>query len=234
MIENLLTILNNAKVIDLSQTFEEGMPVAPSHPKFYQNEVDSIKKGDVSYLNVLTIGEHCGTHVDAQNHFVDDGEPIDKMPLQQLVGRGVVIDIAALPDNGVATLEMIMDWEKTNGKIRQNDIVLFYTGHEKYWALKPDYAPFMSNWRGLSREGAEYLRDIGVKAVGTDSMALDAFKPECGGYPAHDALLGANIPILENIANLKLLTKPFVFMAFPLKIKHGSASPLRAVAYMES
>ncbi len=232
MNQSLLALLNKGKMIDLSQTFEEGMPVWFTHPRFYQNEVDSIEKGDVSYLNQLIMGEHCGTHVDAQNHFVAGGQTIAQMPLEQLIGRGVVIDIAHLPDNGVATVELIECWEKENGKIQKDDIVFFYTGHEQYWGVKPNFDKFMSNWRGLSKEGAEYLRAIGVKAVGSDAMALDAFVNE--GHPAHCVLLGANIPIIENVANLKKIQGEFVFFALPLKIKNGSASPLRAVAYVSA
>ena len=227
----LLKLINTQKIIDLSQTFEEGMPVWFTHPRFYQNEVDSLDKGDVSYLNQLTMGEHCGTHVDAQNHFVSGGYTIAEMPLNQLIGRGIIIDIAHLPDNGVATVELIRQWEQENGKIQKDDIVCFYTGHEQYWGVKPHYEKFMSDWRGLSKEGAEYLRDLGVKAVGSDAMALDAFVNE--GHPAHCVLLGAGIPIIENIANLKKITGTFIFAALPLKIKNGSASPLRAIALVD-
>lgn len=228
---DLLSLLNQHKIIDLSHTFEEDMPVWFTHPRFYQNEVDSLEKGDISYLNQIIMGEHCGTHVDAQSHFVKDGYAIDEMPLDQLVGQGRVIDISHLPDNGTATPSMIQAWEQESGMINKNDIVCFYTGHEAYWGIKPNYEKFMSNWRGLSKEGALYLKDKGVKAVGTDAMALDAFIND-GTHPAHQVLLGVGIPIIENLANLTKLGPTFIFMAFSLKIKYGSASPLRAVAYI--
>lgn len=226
---NILELINSSTILDLSQTFEEGMPVWFTHPRFYQNEVESLEKGDVSYLNQLIMGEHCGSHVDAQNHFIKNGYTIAEMKLDQLIGEGIVIDISYLPDNGVATVDIITSWEKSNKKIGKNNIVFFYTGHDKYWSLKPNYTKFMSDWRGLSREGAEYLRNIGVKAIGTDAMSIDAFVND--GNPAHEVILGAGIPILENIANLsKLFTQHFLFIALPLKIKNGSASPIRPIA----
>lgn len=225
----IFELINSSTILDLSQTFEEGMPVWFTHPRFYQNEVESLEKGDVSYLNQLIMGEHCGSHVDAQNHFIKNGYTIAEMKLDQLIGEGIVIDISNLPDNGVATVDIITSWEKSNKKIENNNIVFFYTGHDKYWSLKPNHTKFMSNWRGLSREGAEYLKNIGVKAVGTDAMSIDAFVND--GNPAHEVILGAGIPIIENIANLsKLFTQPFLFVALPLKIKNGSASPIRAIA----
>ncbi|QIQ20795.1 cyclase family protein [Zophobihabitans entericus] len=83
----------------------------------------------------------------------------------------------------------------------------------------------------MGKDGAEYLRDKDIKAVGTDAIAIDA--TEHGDHPAHYTLLGANIAIIENLTNLKQLTQPFIFLAFPLKIKQGSVSPIRAVAFIE-
>ncbi|MHC5226306.1 cyclase family protein [Ignatzschineria sp. LJL83] len=229
--DSLLSLLNKYSIIDLSHSLEEGMPVWFTHPKFYQNEVDSLEKKDVSYLNQLILGEHCGTHVDAQSHFIKNGWNIDEMPLDQLVGRAYVIDISNLPDNGVATKTLIQEWEQENISVQKDDIVCFYTGQEKYWGLKPDHQKFMVDWRGLSKDGAMYLQSKGVKAVGTDAMALDAFEND-GTHPAHQVLLGAGIPIIENLAHLSDLKGEFLFMAFPLKIKQGSASPMRAIAYI--
>lgn len=229
--KELLALLNKHRSIDLSHTFEEGMPVWFTHPRFFQNEIDSLEKGDISHLNQLIMGEHCGTHVDAQNHFVKDGWSIDEMPLKQLISKAYVIDISWLSDNGVATKALIQDWEQKNFTIAKDDIVCFYTGHEAYWGTKPNHEKFMSNWRGVSKDGALYLKEKGVKAVGTDSMALDAFEND-GTHPAHQVLLGAGIPIIENLANLTKLEGSFIFVALPLKIKNGSASPLRAIAYI--
>lgn len=229
MNNELLNLLSHSNIIDLSHTLEGGMPVSSTHPHYAQNEIDSISKGDISYFNQIIMGEHCGTHVDAQNHFIKDGYSVAEMNLNQLIGRGLIIDIAHLPDNGIATIEIIQSWESNNYKIEKDDIIFFYTGHEKYWGIKPNFEKFLINWRGLSKQGAEYLRDIGVKAVGTDAMALDAFVND-GTHPAHQVLLSAGIPILENIANLKTINEPFTFIALPLKIKKGSASPLRAIA----
>ncbi|MFK3707368.1 hypothetical protein ACI2JR_20950 [Klebsiella sp. NPDC088457] len=59
-------------------------------------------------------------------------------------------------------------------------------------------------------------------------MTIDAFVHE--GYPAHDVFLNREILIIENLTQLRQLPNQFIFLALPLKIKGGSASPIRAVA----
>ena len=123
---------------------------------------------------------------------------------------------------------MITAWEATYGPIQAGDIVMFDVGYARHWGLKPAYAPFMSDWPGLSGEGAEYLVKRKVKAVGTDAMALDAFGQDAA--PAHAALLGNEVLIIENLTNLDKIKDFCLFIALPLKIKGGSGSPIRAIA----
>ncbi|MBX6764270.1 MAG: cyclase family protein, partial [Rubrobacteraceae bacterium] len=49
-------------------------------------------------------------------------------------------------------------------------------------------------------------------------------------FPAHHTLLGNEVYIVENLANLRSLPPFCMFMAFPLKIRGGSGSPVRALA----
>ncbi|AHF80519.1 cyclase family protein [Thermococcus paralvinellae] len=85
---------------------------------------------------------------------------------------------------------------------------------------------FYSRGRELSVELAEFLVNAKIKAVGTDGMSI-------GNEEVHRTLLSAEIPIFENLTNLeKLSGKNFTFIAFPLKIKNGSGSPVRAIALL--
>ena len=59
-------------------------------------------------------------------------------------------------------------------------------------------------------------------------MAVDA-----GGTkenPAHHALLGNEVYVVENLKNLDRLPPFCLFVALPLKIRGGSGSPVRAIA----
>ena len=70
-----------------------------------------------------------------------------------------------------------------------------------------------------------------IAAGGTDTLGLD-----CSGsteIPAHTTFLVNNILIMENLTNLDSLPLRFNFVAIPLKIKKGTASPIRALAFIE-
>jgi len=41
------------------------------------------------------MAEHGGTHIDAPIHFSKDGQTLDQVPIERLVGTGVRIDVTA-------------------------------------------------------------------------------------------------------------------------------------------
>lgn len=140
----------------------------------------------------------------------------------------VIIDMSDIPASKTLSAEKIQHWEKENRDIRKGDIVIFFTGYQYKWALRPNQSDFLCNWPGISRQAAEYLAGKEICAVGTDAMTVDAFVHE--NYPAHDVFLSRDILIIENLTNLDKLPPCFSFIALPLKIANGSASPIRALA----
>ena len=228
MNSELLKALRQCELIELNHTYEAAMPVWPTHPKFLLADSETYAAGDGNYNNLLQMGDHCGTHVDSPSHFIPTGNTIEQVDVRQLIGRGVKIDVSDYPDDTEITIAMIQSWENRNGDIQPDDIVLFRTGQDKKWRLRPDHKPFLSDWSGLSGAGAEYLLAKGVNVIGSDAMSLDAWSNHT--YPSHQIILGAGKLIMENLANLDKVPETFIFMALPLRIKGGSASPVRAVA----
>src|SRR3712207_5011569 len=49
---------------------------------------------------VATIS-HIGTHIEAPYHCVEDGRDLGSIPLEQLVGEAVVLDLSALPPDSL-------------------------------------------------------------------------------------------------------------------------------------
>ena len=93
----LLAKLRGLRVIDLSQTLEEHMPHFPTHSMFFHNLWSSYEHGGRSLHYQLVMHEHNGTHVDAPAHFLSNAAPeahvtIERVPLTQLMGRGVRVD----------------------------------------------------------------------------------------------------------------------------------------------
>ena len=188
--------------------------------------------------------EHGGTHIDAPIHFAKEGNTLDQIPLEKLVGRGIVIDVSQkLNKDYQITTSDITSWEKKNGKIKDDSILLLYTGHSKYWPNKLEYLGTNKigiegvkelHFPGLHPDAAKWLvENRKIKAIGLDTPSIDYGQSQ--SFECHQILLEKNIPIFENVANLnKLPPKDVKIIALPMKIKGGSGGPLRIVARVKN
>jgi len=223
--------LRNFWWVDLSHTLEEGIPSWATHARFGQVLYESYELGDVARHYGLVMSEHTGTHMDAPLHFIAEGPAhygIDEVPLDRLAGRAATITAPELPPGGLLSAGHVKDWEEVHGTIEERDRVLVRYGWDRRWSTGPEGTSFLRDWPGLSGDAAEYLVEKGVSLVGCDTLAVDAFASE--ENPAHYALLGNEVYIVENLRNLDLLPPWSFFMAFPIRVKGGSGSPVRAVA----
>jgi kynurenine formamidase len=206
-------------------TLKTGTPVFPGYPTPIVHKWTSIREHGY-YSNLLMFVEHTGTHVDVPAHFIEDGDTVDKVPLGKFMGKGVVIDVSNLGEKSKITKNVIeKSLREQSVSIGPGWVVLFYTGYDKK-AGSPEWF----NHPGLSEDGALFLAEKDINAVGIDAPSID-HEP----YPGHKILLRQGIVIYENLTNLKeLIGKPgFRFIGLPLLIKNGSASPVRAIAILE-
>ena len=86
---------------------------------------------------------------------------------------------------------------------------------------------------GPTAEAIQYLIDKGIIGWGSETVGTDA--GSAGGmtppFPAHNLMHKNNRYGLASLCNLdKLPPKGAVIIAAPLKIKHGTGSPLRVLA----
>ncbi len=228
-LETWLQLLADAEWVDLSHTLEEGIPAWPTHARFGRIPYAQQAWGDAANHNGLTLSEHSGTHVDAPCHFIPGAAAIHQLPPTALVGRAVTLDLRGLAGGqavSLARLEAAL--QATGTTLRPGDVVLCHFGWHRHWALGAAGRPYTASWPGLSGEAAQRLAAAGVRAVGVDTLAVDA--AGAAGDPAHHALLGCGVLILENLTQLDRLPPVSLFVALPLKIRDGTASPMRAVA----
>lgn len=233
---SMLDTLRGKRVVDLSQALEEHMPHYPTHSKFFHNLWGSYWHGERSLTYQLTLNEHSGTHVDAPAHFISDAKPgvhvtIDRVPPTRLIGRGVRIDCRKFKEGDLVSRDFVTEWENSHGQILAEDIVLFNFGWSEYWALRPKSKRYIEGWPGVSMDLATYLIEKSVGALGVDTLSPDA--PEAlRTSPIHPVVLEKQVLIIENLCNLSELPDFFLFMALPLKIRDGSGSPIRAIAFV--
>jgi kynurenine formamidase len=172
--------------------------------------------------------------VDAPAHYLTTTRPeahvtIENVPLTQLMGRGVRIDCRRITAGQYVSKSHVTEWEAQHGTIETGDIVLFDFGWDANWKPRPHDQDYIQNWPGVSMEVAEYLLSKKAAAIGVDTLSPDT--PEAlRGKPIHPVVLEKQMLLIENLCNLDKLPDFFLFLAFPLKIREGSGSPIRAVA----
>jgi kynurenine formamidase len=231
--KQLSDLLSSMKVIDLSHTYEEDMPVVLSHSRYFHTLWDSFETGSIALAYQLIMNEHCGTHMDATAHFIQEGHEahryMDETPVTQFFGRALTLDFSHYTENDNVSAAEIEQWEKENQPIEAGDIVFFRFAWDRYWVPRSSSLQFSKAWPGISGEAAEYLVKRGVKVVGCDAIAIDGSSSP--GAPAHYALLGSGVNIVENLTRLDEIMGESVAFIAPLKVKQGSGAPMRAIAF---
>jgi len=186
--------------------------------------------------------EHGGTHIDAPVHFAEGANPVNEIPLDQLIGDAVVIDVSRAVEvdrDHLISVADISQWEEQHGAIPEASIVLFRTGFGQFWPdaekylgtpLRGEEGAAQLSFPGLDPLAADWLMlNRRIKAVGIDTASIDRGKSTHFG--AHVALMSHNVPAFENVANLDRLPATGVFViALPVKIRGGSGGPLRIIA----
>ena len=234
----------NGRVIDLTYAFSEETIYWPTAKSFTLEKVadGETPAGFYYAANNFTAAEHGGTHLDAPVHFSKGKFTSDQIPLEQLLGAAIVVDVSASAATnrdyqvGVADFEA---WEQAHGKIPDKAIVLLRTGYGKFWPNREQYlgtsevgaeAVAKLHFPGLHPEAAKWLvSNRKISAIGLDTPSIDYGQSTL--FESHVTLFGANIPAFENVANLdQLLAQGAFVIALPMKIKGGSGGPLRVIA----
>jgi kynurenine formamidase len=232
--------------VDLTHEFSPETIYWPTSGDF-QLEVlsDGITASGYYYAaNRFCTAEHGGTHLDAPVHFAQGQRTVEAIPVEQLIGPAVVVDVTkrALADRDYrVTVEDLTGWEVAHGRIPDGAIVLLRTGYGAFW---PDRQRYLGTERrgeealselhfpGLHPNAAQWLvtnRDIG--AIGIDTASIDTGQSTL--YETHRILGARNIAVLENVAALERLPSTgALVIALPMKIKGGSGAPVRIVARM--
>lgn len=230
--------------IDLTHELSEEAVFWPTANRFHMTTdfEGHTEQGFFYSAYSFTTAEHGGTHIDAPVHFAEGKNHVNEIPLEQLIGTAVVIDVTdrAQEDRdhrvSVADFEA---WENTHGTIPDQAIVLLKTGFGQYW---PDAERYLGTARrgpeavaelsfpGLAPAAASWLMDQRrIKAVGIDTASIDYGKST--HFETHVALMNRNVPAFENVANLDRLPATGVYVvALPVKIRGGSGGPLRIIA----
>jgi len=254
------------RIYDLAVRLEPGMARHPAHPPFsftlMKRHQDHPYPGGITACSeMITMGGHVGTHVDALGHIACCGEihggreildahtiqggleigSIEEVP--PLIGPGHLVDAEALfgrpltPADGIGPDELER-WFAQHAEPGPGSIVLFRTGWMRYWDEPDRYIGLATGLPGLTRAGAEWLSARLILAAGSDTMNLEHKIAGVVSLQVHvHFLVERGIYIMESM-NLERLAADgvtdFHFVAAPLRVAGGTGSPLRPLAIVSS
>ena len=226
--------------VDLSREIFHRTQTHPSHPPVvmtvWNDHSEKKVAGNTTFTSKalsIAMSDHVGTHVDAPVHF--DARPgalsIDQVPLETFYTEAICLDLSHVPlKHAITVAEMEAALAASGQEIKPSDTVLIWMATNERLLGKPGY---LHDFPGLSLPAVHWLADQGIGMFG-----VEAISPAPEGEPnfqAHMACAERGITHMECLANLdKLVGRGrFRFIGFPLRIRGGTASPIRAVAMFE-
>ncbi|MFA6126212.1 MAG: cyclase family protein [Bacteroidales bacterium] len=243
---DVANLLAGGQWIDLTWDFQESTVYWPTNVKFTHDTVfyGINDKGYFYSSFKYAAEEHGGTHFDAPLHFARGGRSIEQITVEELTGPAVVVDVSAPSAENrdyAVTIGDFVNWEQNHGRIPDRTIVLIRTGYGKWWGNPEKYTGTLKSgiegvaelhFPGLGPEAAQWLvKERKIKAVGIDTPSIDF--GQSTDFMSHRILCGSNVTAYENIANLERVPPTGTYLiAAPMKIKGGSGSPLRLLAWI--
>jgi len=150
--------------IDISIPLKSGMVHWPGDPEVSIERVLDMGRGDPCNVSSISIGSHTGTHMDPPFYYVRAGVSLDAMPLDATVGPARVIEIR--------DPESVKPEELAHHDIAPGERVLFKTRNSSRCWETDD---FIEDFVYISLEGARYLAERGIRAVGIDYLSVGGF-----------------------------------------------------------
>lgn len=168
--------------IDVSLPLKGEYPVWPVHIPFTLRYSTRIEEGVDANNTYFQMYSHFGTHIDALNHFIIDGQTIDSIPLNLLIGACRVYQL----DCKVA----IDESDLKNLNFNQVKRVIFKTNNSK----RIHDREFHKDYIGVTTAGARFLVRRGIKLLGIDYYSVGLFSEPT---EAHRVFLGSGGIVIE-------------------------------------
>lgn len=241
----LQAVLEGVQIFDLGRTLSTGMPQSPNHPAFWhtlpRRHGDMVRADGGSAANdMISMGTHVGTHIDALAHVSQDGKlfggadayaagvggkytELGAHTIEPMVRRGILLDVPTAinaADNACpAAYEItVADLQAAEAlvdtEVRPGDVVLIRSG----WGRQFDngaaaYVGKDTGVPGIGPGAARYLADKRIHAAGADTIAFERLAPSAGHglLPVHRIMLVESGIYLMEAMDLERLSEARVY-----------------------
>jgi len=216
----------------LSHTLNETTPAYGGGRGLEITPDKQISQGDSCNTVQLTMPNHIGTHVDAPNHFVDQGKTVDQYtPQQWIFSKPLLIDV---PTVGTTIIDIdAIEHALGDTFVEDADLVLIRTGMEeyrrdaRYWSQYPGFSPDLCRW----------LKQMfpSFSAIGIDTISISSTAYRDIGREAHQAFLGDGIRIIEDMALPQCIdaTSLAKVIVMPMRCDGGDGAPVTVMGELE-
>ena len=266
MTDQLLgAVRRGTRTYDLARPYVVGMPQSPNHPAYWRamprRHGDAVRADGGSAANdLITLGTHVGTHIDALGHVSQDGLLHGGVPADiaqtgggfpdhgihvfpPMLARGILLDVPAAlgvdtcdPGYEITPSDLDAALELSGADPAPGDVLLIRSGWGARWDEGAAYIGAQSGVPGVSADGARWLAARRPRATGADSIAFERLEPGKGHalLPAHRILLveeGINIIETMNLEDIaRDGVREFTLVLAPLPLVGATGSPVRPLA----
>ncbi|MEV0378904.1 cyclase family protein [Nonomuraea sp. NPDC050643] len=211
-------------IYDLGRPLFAGMPQSPNHPAYThtlpRRHGDKVRPDGGSAANdLIFMGTHVGTHIDALAHVSHDGKlhggadaaaacvggrypELGVHTIAPMVRRGVLLDVPATlgadcaPGYEITPADLDATVRRQGVEPAPGDVILVRSGWGRHFA-DPDREVYIggeSGVPGVGEAGARWLAGRGAHAVGADTIAFERLAPGQG----HSVLPGHRVLLVES------------------------------------
>lgn len=198
--------------MDITQKLDDSIAHWPGDEPFhFELSANKEETGSVN-IGKISTSTHIGTHMDAPFHFNSDGETIEQIDVNKLIGKATLIEIF---DYHIITKNILETYSI------EGTILLIKT------KIKADAHVFPHKIPVLEEEAINYLKEIGINVFGIDVASVDEIDSK--NLNNHHAFYRNGIINIENLLLEHTSQGVYDFIGLPLNIVGADGSPIRAV-----
>ena len=204
------------KYYDISVSVSSELPIWPGSQEIRFKRTLDLDQGDIANETAISFSVHTGTHVDAPLHFIPNGNTVDQLHIENLIGEVLVIDVG---EAEVITSQLLESLDIPVGTKR----LIFKTKNSKLWNSRTDFDP---NFVAITADAAEWVVNREIVLVGIDYLSIQRFYDSSD---THIILLKSNVIIIEGLNLSEVPAGNYELICLPIKLKGVEGAPARVI-----